>query len=120
MWIMALPAEKPLAVAGEVYLGRILSIGFFPVTLSTEFPRFRLRWPDAPRSYLMFHRDAVTARTADESMRGNGFDAGDLRMTGRTFPRSLPRYRVMRVVTRYTSLNRIVENGIYLRESGRP
>ena len=117
---MALPAEKPLAVAGEVYLGRILSIGFFPVTLSTEFPRFRLRWPDAPRSYLMFHRDAVTARTADESMRGNGFDACDLRMTGRTFPRSLTRYRVMRVVTRYTSLNRIVENGIYLRESGRP
>ena len=117
---MALPAEKPLAMAGEVYLGGILSVGFFPVTLSTKFPCIGLRRLDLPRSYLMLHRDSVTARAADQRMRRDRFDTGDLRMTGGTFPRSLRRHRVMRVVTRDTGLDRIVQNGIYLGKSGGP
>ena len=120
MWVMALPTEKPLSMGGEVYLGRILSVGFLPVTLSTKFPCIRLRRLDAPRTDLMFLRNSVTARAADESMRRDCFYAGDLRMTGGTFPRSLSWHRVMRVVTRYTSLKRIVENRIDLGESGRP
>ena len=120
MRVMALPAEKPLSMAGEVYLGRILSLGFFPMALPTEFPCFGLRWLDAPGSYLMFRRNSVTARTADEGMRRDSFYARNLCMTGGTFPRGLRRYRIMRVVTRYTSLKRIVENRIDLGESGRP
>ena len=115
---MAFPAEKSLSMGGEVYLGRILSVGFLPVTLSTKFPCIRLGRPDTPRTDLMLLRNVVTARAADESVRRDGFYAGDLRMTGGTLPRSLWRYRIMRVVTRYTSLKRIVENRIDLGKAG--
>jgi hypothetical protein len=86
---MALPAEKSLSMGGEIYLGRILSVGFLAMTLSTKFPRLGLRRFDAPRSDLMLLRYVVTARAADESMGRDGFYAGDLRMTGGTLPRSL-------------------------------
>ena len=115
---MALPAEKSLSMGGEVYLERILSVGFLPMTLAAKFPCIRLGRQDAPRTDLMLLRYVVTTRAADESMRRDGFDAGDLRMTGGTFPRNLPRYRVMRVVTRYTGLKRIVENRIDLGKAG--
>ena len=89
MWVMALPAEKSLSMGGEVYLECILSVGFLPVTLSTKFPCIRLRRLDAPRTDLMLLRYVVTTRAADESVRRDGFYAGDLRMTGGTLPRSL-------------------------------
>jgi len=120
MRVMALPTEKPLSMGGELYLGRILSVGLFPMTLSTEFPRLGLCRSDAPRGRLMFCRNTVTARATDESVWRGRFDARDLRVTGGTFPRSLRRDRIVRVVARYTGLNRIVENRIDLRKSGRP
>ena len=86
---MAFPAEKSLSMGGKVYLGHILLVGFFPVTLSTKFPCIRLGRPDTPRTDLMLLRNVVTARAADESVRRDGFYAGDLRMTGGTLPRSL-------------------------------
>ena len=117
MWVMALPAEKPLSMGGEVYLERILSVGFLPMTLAAKFLCIRLGRPDTPRTDLMLLRNVVTARAADESVRRDAFDARDLRMTGGTLPRSLRRHRVMSVVTRDTSLKRIVEHRIDLGES---
>ena len=86
---MALPAEKSLSMGSEVYLGHILSVGFLPMTLAAKFPCIRFRRQDAPRTDLMLLRYVVTTRAADESVRRDGFDVGDLRMTGGTLPRSL-------------------------------
>ena len=59
------------------------------MTLSTKFPCIRLGRLDTPRTDLMLLRYVVTTRAADESVRRDGFDVGDLRMTGGTLPRSL-------------------------------
>ena len=89
MRVMALPAEKSLSMGGEVYLERILSVGFLPMTLAAKFPCIRLGRQDAPRTDLMLLRYVVTARAADQGMRRDRFYARDLRMTGGTLPRSL-------------------------------
>ena len=116
---MALPAEKSLSMGGEVDLGRFLSVGFLPMTLSTELPCLGLAWSDAPRGRLMFCRNIMTARAADECVRGDGFDARNLRVTGGTLPGRLRRQRVVRVMTSDAGLDRIVQNGTYLGKSSR-
>jgi len=116
---MALPAEKPLSVRGEVDLGRLLSVGFFPMTLCAELPRLGLARPDAPRGSFMFRRNVMTARAADEGVRGDGLYARDLRVTGGTLAGRLRRHRIMRIMTSDTGPDRIVENGTYLGKSRR-
>ena len=114
---MALPAQKPLSVRGEVYLGGILPIGSLRMTLPAEFPCLGFRWSDDPRAYLMLHRSSMTCCAADQRMRRDTLDRCNLAMTGGAFPRDLRWHRIVRVVTRKTRFKRIVQDGIYLGKS---
>lgn len=120
MRVMALPTEESLSVRGEIDLGRVLSRGFFPMTLATELARSRLRRLYGPGSHPVLRRHLVTRRTTDQGMGGDGLDARDLRVAGRALPRNLGRYRIMGVVTGGAGLERIMQRRIDLRKSSRP
>ena len=120
MWIVTLPAEEALSVSPEVYLGGVLPVGRLPVALRAEFPCLRFRRDDGPRAYLVLHRGGMARRTADERMGRKALDPCDLAMTGGALAGDLRRDGVVRVVTRGTGLERIVENRIDLRKSCGP
>src|SRR3972149_700936 len=105
MRVMALPTEKSPPVGGEVNLGRVLSLRLLPVAFATEIPRLRLCRPDTSRGHLVLGRNAMTGRAADQSMRRNSLDVGNLRVAGGTFSRDLRWHRIMRVVTGGARLN---------------
>lgn len=99
MGVMAIPTEESAPVRRQVDLGRVLSLRFLGVALTTEITRLWLCRPNAARGHLVLGRNAVTARAADQGMRRNRLDVGDLRMAGGAFPRDLRRHRIMGIVT---------------------